>query len=261
MFYDVLNVKHKLDIALGEDRMQAYWDDFKLFVNNRMSKREWDVRALDHLGPLNLGLHNEFIMAVFVGAQSALQPPPPAKKAKTHHQPRQQAGRAPAKASQKLSGWKVPFHEQLDRPDMAKRPRSERKGVVDLEYGAGFGNPATVALSAESPQLRARMYIAAVEAGLTNVCEDAADMLLQGMEYYTKAFIEQALVTSGTEHQLHDIVRHGFKRSPAEPSSEHEVEPLSVGQLALAATLRPHLLGAMPNTTKVKIANACQHQV
>ena len=47
------NVKHKLDIALGEDRMQAYWDDFKLFVNNRMSKREWDVRALDHLGPLN----------------------------------------------------------------------------------------------------------------------------------------------------------------------------------------------------------------
>ena len=26
------------------------------------------------------------------------------------------------------------------------------------------------------------MYIAAVEAGLTNVCEDAADMLLQGME-------------------------------------------------------------------------------
>ena len=84
---------------------------------------------------------------------------------------------------------------------------------------------------------------------------------VSGPQYYTKAFVEQALVTSGTEHQLHDIVRHGFKRKVVEPSSEHDVEPLSVGQLALAATLRPHLLGAMSNTTKVKIGNACQHQV
>jgi hypothetical protein len=56
--------------------------DFKLFVSQKMAKKEWDKRASEHLGPLNIGLHNEFVMSVFVGARMAHAPPPAQARAK-----------------------------------------------------------------------------------------------------------------------------------------------------------------------------------
>ena len=71
MFHDVAAVKKRLDFALGEHK-DAYWQDFKAFVQGHLAKREWDRRAAKHLGPLNGGIHNEFILAIFQSADLAI---------------------------------------------------------------------------------------------------------------------------------------------------------------------------------------------
>lgn len=71
MFHDVAAVKKRLDLALGVHK-EAYWADLKAFVRGRLPKREWDKRAAKHLGPLNGGLHNEFILAIFESADLAV---------------------------------------------------------------------------------------------------------------------------------------------------------------------------------------------
>lgn len=39
-------------------------------VNGQLPKAEWDVRAIEYLGPLNLSAHNEFVAAIFRAADS-----------------------------------------------------------------------------------------------------------------------------------------------------------------------------------------------
>jgi len=185
-----------------KNNSSLYWDILKKFLTRKVTKIELDNNVVHLLGEDNVGLHNQFLLAILRNANcnstSPITSATGAKKAKPNKGKKKQKGTSlegkkskdlPKRLNAKLlsSGEITPnagnlikrFRETngvIIRP-IVQRVRPPR---VEIPIESMFIN------SPDLQALRLRMQRAAVTAGLTSVSNESVTFLMSALEWHMK---------------------------------------------------------------------------
>eukprot|EP01136_Pigoraptor_vietnamica_P040519 Opistho-1_new@12515 len=271
---DVIEIKNRLNGVLG-DHSATYWESLRSFTKARLSKGELDRRAKECLGDGNVSLHNEFIRAILVNAQST-QPPPEDKENARRSNKRKfstlKDGRsldAPSKAPRLFPGaasahFSREFRSHLPRAEAppARGPRGPQSALAvstaliaaaaTVRAPPGDVEPELCAHALALPDaatLRARCFLSAFEAGLDDVEEGVAEVVQQALELHLKNILSAVLAarrTQGTFGSMAFVDPQLPASSATDSLPRHAMYYLSPAALAVSGervlARRPHSL-------------------
>eukprot|EP00038_Savillea_parva_P027869 m.61960 g.61960 ORF g.61960 m.61960 type:complete len:309 (-) comp8054_c0_seq2:70-996(-) len=221
MLSEVGMLKDELDQTLGPQR-DDYWKYFRLAIEGKISKAEWDARANECLGPLNIHVHNDFVTAILRTADATTVTPRAATAeavagpAASKHVERlaQLAEQAKRRDIQRASrtGWQVPFDRGVSLPNRAGSSlRTDRRQLL-----------AHTALPGVLPglaQIRSRAYVTVIESDLQDITASACELIQAALDHHIKGVVEECIALSGTSYRRSGHFRHDFSSLPLSLSS------------------------------------------
>eukprot|EP01137_Pigoraptor_chileana_P015162 Opistho-2@70763 len=223
---DIVEIKNRLNGVLG-DHSASYWESLRNFTRARLTKGELDKRAKACLGDSNVSLHNEFIRAILVNAQSTQPPPDDKENAKKSNKrklsslkdtppgpnrnlepPTKSARLTPGTASAHFSReYRAHVPRVGEAPPIPKGPKHGAQSAIAAS-GALIAAAASVRpppgdveadlcthahLLPDAATLRARSFVVAFENGLDDVEEGVAETVQGALEFYLKDILSTIL--------------------------------------------------------------------
>eukprot|EP00053_Salpingoeca_punica_P005029 m.52298 g.52298 ORF g.52298 m.52298 type:complete len:264 (+) comp13057_c0_seq2:37-828(+) len=251
MYRDVVAAKEQLDFALGEHQVEDYWADFKLFAAGKLDKSTWDQRATARLGN-NVEIHNNFIRALVQSART--EPVAPADPPSS----------TPAAAAAAAAG---------QNSDKKKRKTVFREVGFD-RFGTPVENPPQPTLSLlqatqraqqafddlpSIPVLHAMTYIAAVDARLKDVNQEAVALMSEALDAYLTTLLEECVV-GRSDYLARGPLLYALRPTPTTTTSTTSTSqtsppppPLGLHDLRKVVALRPRLLGPSLLTARERL--------
>eukprot|EP00055_Hartaetosiga_balthica_P011712 m.54194 g.54194 ORF g.54194 m.54194 type:complete len:307 (-) comp7708_c0_seq2:154-1074(-) len=239
MFHDAAHVKKKLDIALGR-KADAYWTFFSAFIRGKKTKEEFDLVGKRLLGPLNVKLHNEFILTVMQSVES-----------KSERVPSNQPSFPKKETVRDSSSWLSAFDK-----DVVPSTSLFSLSSDDIEKAAlamHRASPAPMTLS----KLKAFTVVVAAENGMKSVEPIVHDILSSALGLFLKNMLEESMVCSGIYYKQHPQTnaRFGFVRRAKKKAM------LNPTHLHMACSMHPKLLGPIFKTFQETISYQCNSSI
>ncbi|GMI94778.1 hypothetical protein like AT2G24530 [Hibiscus trionum] len=92
---DLAELKAQIVKKIGDENSKRYFYNLTRFLNQKLSKTEFDKSCLRILGRENLPLHNRFIRSILKNSSQAKAPPPAVKSSPAREDGHQQPGSHP----------------------------------------------------------------------------------------------------------------------------------------------------------------------
>jgi len=252
---DLTELKATISTKL-KNNSSLYWDILKKFLTRKVTKIELDNNVVHLLGEDNVGLHNQFLLAILRNANcnstSPITSATGAKKAKPNKSKKKPKGTSlegkkardlPKRLNAKLlsSGEIAPSAGNL-----IKRFR-ETNGVIIRPIVQRVRPPPRPDIpdnlfinSPDLQALRQRMQRAAIGAGLTSVSNDSVPFLMAALEWHMKDILS--------------ICRPSIHNIPPEDQDK----TITLRDLRGALRISPYLLGEdAPLSQERLLANHC----